>query len=32
MKYNWKYGENEYQKYYDVTIDGNYLCIFANKW
>ncbi len=32
MKYNWKYGENEYQKYYDVTIDRNYLCVFANKW
>lgn len=32
MKYNWNYGENDYQKYYDVTVDGNYLCVFANKW
>lgn len=32
MKYNWKYGENEHQKYYDVTVDGNYLCVFSNKW
>lgn len=32
LKYNWKYGENERQKYYDVTVDGNYMCVYANKW
>lgn len=31
MKYKWKYGENDYQKYYDVTIGKDYLCVFANK-
>jgi hypothetical protein len=30
--YNWKYGENEYQKYYGVTVNGEYLCVFANNW
>ncbi len=32
LKYDWKYGENDYQKYYDVTINGTYLLVFANKW
>lgn len=32
MKYEWKYGQNDYQKYYDVIINGDYLCVFANKW
>ena len=32
MKYQWKYGENDTQKYYDVLIGNDYLCVFANKW
>ena len=32
MKYKWKYGENDNQKYYDVTVGKDYLCVFANKW
>lgn len=32
MKYEWKYGENDNQKYYDVTVGKDYLCVFANKW
>ena len=32
MKYKWKYGENNNQKYYDVTVGKDYLCVFANKW
>lgn len=32
LKFEWKYGENEIQKYYDVTIGNDYLCVFANKW
>lgn len=32
MKYKWKYGENDNQKYYDVTAGKDYLCVFANKW
>lgn len=31
MKYEWKYGENDNQKYYDVTVGKDYLCVFANK-
>jgi len=31
-KFEWKYGENEYQKYYDVTIGKDYLCVYANNW
>lgn len=31
MKYEWKHGKNDYQEYYDVTINGDYLCVFANK-
>ena len=31
-KLEWKYGENESQKYYDVRIGKDYLCVFANKW
>lgn len=30
-RYDWKEGENQYQKYYDVTVDGKYLLVFANK-
>lgn len=30
-KYEWKYGENECQKYYDVKLGKDYLCIYANK-
>ena len=25
MKYEWKYGENDNQKYYDVTVGKDYL-------
>ena len=32
LKYDWKYGENGHQKYYDVTIGKDYLCVFANDW
>ena len=32
MKYEWKYGENGHQKYYDVTVGQDYLCVFANDW
>lgn len=31
MKYEWKYGENDNQEYYDVTVEKDYLCVFANK-
>lgn len=31
LKYNWKYGENPYQRYYDARVNGNYLCVFENK-
>lgn len=30
--YDWKYGENEHQKYYEVIVNGTYLCVFANNW
>ena len=30
--FDWKYGENKYQKYYDCEINGTYLCVFSNKW
>lgn len=32
LKYSWKYGENEHQKYYDVYIGKDYLCVWQNKW
>ena len=32
MKYEWKYGENGHQKYYDITVGQDYLCVFANDW
>ena len=32
LKYNWKYGENENQKYYDVYIGKDYLCVWQNRW
>ncbi|MCD7996427.1 MAG: hypothetical protein LUH21_04250 [Clostridiales bacterium] len=30
-KYNWVYGENDCQNYYEVKLDKDYLCVFANK-
>lgn len=30
-RYDWREGENPYQNYYDVTVDGKYLLVFANK-
>lgn len=30
-QYEWKYGENNYQNYYDVKLGKDYLCVFANK-
>lgn len=32
LKYRWKYGENKYQKYYDVRIGEDYLCVWQNRW
>lgn len=32
MKYDWLHGRIDSQEYYDVTINGNYLCVFANAW
>lgn len=32
LKFEWKYGENESQKYYEVMINKDYLCVFSNKW
>lgn len=32
IKYDWKYGENKSQKYYDVYVNGDYLCVFKNNW
>jgi hypothetical protein len=31
MKFEWKYGENDCQKYYDVNVNGTWICVFANK-
>ena len=31
-KYKWKYGENSCQKYYEASIEEDYLCVFANNW
>ena len=33
MKYNWNYGENDCQNYYEVNNgeEKDYLCVFANK-
>lgn len=30
-KYNWEYGENKSQNYYDFKIGKDYLCVFENK-
>lgn len=30
-KYDWIYGENACQNYYEVKLGKDYLCIFANK-
>ncbi len=32
LKYDWKYGENSEQKYYETKVGKQTLCIFANKW
>ena len=32
MRFEWKHGDNNCQEYYDVTIDGDYICVSANKW
>lgn len=32
LKYDWKYGENGHQKYYEVTVNNSYLLVFANDW
>lgn len=32
MRFDWQYGENENQKYYDVTIGSDYMYVFCNKW
>lgn len=29
--YNWKYGENSDQKYYEAKVNNTTLCVFANK-
>ena len=26
-QYEWKYGENNYQNYYDVKLGKDYLCV-----
>ena len=31
-KYNWEYGENQTQKYYECYINKDYLCICQNNW
>lgn len=30
-EYDWQYGDNGVQEYYDVTINGTYLLVFRNK-
>lgn len=32
LKYDWKYGENSVQKYYETKVGEQTLCVFANKW
>lgn len=32
LKFQWRYGENDEQRYYDVTVNGDYLCVFTRKW
>lgn len=32
LKYEWVYGENEHQKYYEVKAKNLYLCVFCNNW
>ena len=29
--YNWTYGENDCQNYYEVKLGKDYLCIYAHK-
>lgn len=29
--YNWTYGENDCQNYYEVKFGKDYLCVFAHK-
>ncbi|MEE1256270.1 MAG: hypothetical protein UHN47_07130 [Lachnospiraceae bacterium] len=31
-KYEWTYGENDSQKYYDVKVGNDYLCVYSNNW
>ena len=31
MKYEWKYGENDNQKYYDVTVGKDFCLIFIKE-
>lgn len=30
-EYDWRYGDNGVQEYYDTTINGRYLLVFRNK-
>ena len=32
MKYEWKYGSNREQEYYDVKVGKDYLCVFRNRF
>lgn len=32
LKYKWRYGEHETQTYYEANVNGDYLCVFANRW
>lgn len=32
MRYEWHYGENIYQRYYDTNVENSYLCVYENKW
>ena len=29
LQFKWKYGENKNQKYYEVRIGNDYLCVFC---
>ena len=31
LKYDWKYGENDNQNYYEAKVNGSHLVVFANK-
>lgn len=32
IKYNWEYGENKEQTYYEAKVGNDYLCVYANRW